>query len=55
MKVAPIETAVAADSPADVAPALDAWRGGVDELILRAITGTETVDEYLALVRAAKP
>ncbi len=55
MKVAPIETAVAADSVADVAPALEAWRGVVDELVLRAITGTETVDEYLALVRAAKP
>ncbi|HLN13974.1 MAG TPA: LLM class flavin-dependent oxidoreductase [bacterium] len=55
MKVAPIETAIAADSPAEVAHALDAWRGSVDELILRAITGTETVDEYLALVRAAKP
>jgi len=55
MHVAPVETAVAAETPADVPPALEAWRGVVDELILRAITATETADEYLALVRAAKP
>jgi alkanesulfonate monooxygenase SsuD/methylene tetrahydromethanopterin reductase-like flavin-dependent oxidoreductase (luciferase family) len=55
MKAGPLETAVAAGVPSDVPAALEAWGGAVDELILRAITAGETVDEYLNLVRSAKP
>ena len=40
-----------------VADPLDHWTlGNVGApVVLRAITGQETVDEYLALLRAAKP
>ena len=55
MGVKPIETAIAVTNAADVKPAIKAWEGAVDELIFRAIVGQETIDENLALVRAAKP
>jgi len=55
MAVEPVATAIAADDPDAIRRALDAWRGAVDEVVLRAITGTDTVAEYLALLRAAKP
>src|ERR687891_42743 len=55
MGVKPIETAIAADAPAAVRPALEQWRGAVDEVVLRAVTANDTMDESLALVRAAKP
>jgi alkanesulfonate monooxygenase SsuD/methylene tetrahydromethanopterin reductase-like flavin-dependent oxidoreductase (luciferase family) len=55
MGVKPIETAIAVDSPQAVRPALDRWRGAVDEVVLRAVTANDTLDETLALVRAAKP
>jgi hypothetical protein len=29
--------------------------GAVDEIVLRAITGNDTAEETLALVRAARP
>src|SRR5439155_915169 len=32
--------------------ALANWQGAVDEIVLRAITGTDTIDENLALLRA---
>ena len=55
MGVKPVETAIAARSPEAIAPALEKWRGVVDEVVLRAITGQDTVEENLALLRAAKP
>jgi alkanesulfonate monooxygenase SsuD/methylene tetrahydromethanopterin reductase-like flavin-dependent oxidoreductase (luciferase family) len=55
MGVKPVDTAIAVASAADVKPALKAWEGAVDEVIFRAIVGQDTVDENLALVRAAKP
>jgi alkanesulfonate monooxygenase SsuD/methylene tetrahydromethanopterin reductase-like flavin-dependent oxidoreductase (luciferase family) len=55
MGVKPAETGIAAQGPEAIAPALDAWRGVVDEVVLRAITGRDTVEENLALLRAAKP
>ncbi len=54
MGVKPIETAIAAQTPQDIARALAGWRGAVDEVVLRAITGGDTVEEHLALLRAAK-
>ncbi len=54
MGVKPVETAIAVQSPDAIAPALGAWERVVDEIILRAITGKDTVEENVALLRAAK-
>ena len=55
MGLNPVETAIAAEKPADVRTALAAWQGAVDEIVLRAITAQDTVEENVALVRAAGP
>ena len=55
MGVKPETTAIAALTPQDVAPALAKWHGAVDEVVLRAITAGDGLDETLALVRAARP
>ena len=55
MGVKPVDTAIAADTPQAVAPALARWRGAVDEIVLRAVPGADTVEEHLTLVRAARP
>lgn len=55
MGMKPVETAIAAPSPEALRPALGAWQGAVDEIVVRAITGQDTVEEHLALLRAAKP
>lgn len=55
MGVPPLETAIAADTPSAIAAALARWEGAVDEIVLRAITASDTVEETLALLRAAKP
>jgi hypothetical protein len=55
MGVKPVETAIAAASTAGIAPALRGWDGIVDEVVLRAITAADTVEETLALLRAARP
>ena len=55
MGVKPLETAVTVQSPSEIASALDKWRGVVDEVVVRAITAKDTVDENLALLRAARP
>jgi alkanesulfonate monooxygenase SsuD/methylene tetrahydromethanopterin reductase-like flavin-dependent oxidoreductase (luciferase family) len=55
MGVKPEETAIAARSPDAIAPALGMWQGAVDEVVLRAVTEQDTVEETVAVVRAAKP
>ena len=55
MGVRPVETAIAARSPDAIEPALATWQGIVDEVVLRAITARDTLEENLALLRAAKP
>ena len=55
MGVKPLETAIAAQSPNDIPPALRKWEGAVDEVVLRAVTAKDTTGEYMALLRAAKP
>src|SRR5262249_10553071 len=55
MGVKPVETAIGVSTPDAVRPALAAWQGAVDEVVLRAITAKDTVEENLALIRAAKP
>jgi len=55
MGVKPEETAIAAQSPDAIASALARWQGAVDEVVVRAITGHDTVEEHLALLRAVAP
>jgi len=55
MGVKPVETAIAAERPEEIPPALGRWRGVVDEVVVRAITATDTVEETVALLRAAAP
>src|SRR5262249_12445306 len=55
MGVKPVETAIGVSTPDAVRPALAAWQGAVDEVVLRAITAKDTVEENLTLIRAAKP
>ena len=54
MGVKPVETAIGVQTPDAIAPALAVWRGAVDEVVLRAITAKDTVEENVALLRAAK-
>jgi alkanesulfonate monooxygenase SsuD/methylene tetrahydromethanopterin reductase-like flavin-dependent oxidoreductase (luciferase family) len=55
MGVKPVETAIGVQTADAIGPALARWRGAVDEVVLRAITSKDTVEENLALVRAARP
>jgi alkanesulfonate monooxygenase SsuD/methylene tetrahydromethanopterin reductase-like flavin-dependent oxidoreductase (luciferase family) len=55
MGVKPVDTCIAAHNPGAISTALGKWQGVVDEVVLRAITGDDTVEENLALLRAAKP
>ena len=55
MGVKPIDTTIAVPTGDALPRAIGAWRGAVDELVLRAITAKDTVEENLALVRAAAP
>ena len=55
MGVKPVDTAIAVSTAAEVKSAIKAWEGAVDEVVFRAIVGQDTVDENLALVRAARP
>ena len=53
MGVKPVDTAIAATSADGIKRALAAWDGSVDEVVLRAITAKDTVEDHLTLVRAA--
>lgn len=55
MGVKPATTAIAVPDVGALGPALARWEGAVDEVVLRAITARDTVEESLALVRAARP
>ena len=55
MGVKPETTAIAVHAAEEVKPALAKWEAAVDEVVLRAITAADTVDETVALVRAARP
>jgi alkanesulfonate monooxygenase SsuD/methylene tetrahydromethanopterin reductase-like flavin-dependent oxidoreductase (luciferase family) len=55
MGVKPVDTAIAVQTPDAFSPALARWNGAVDEIVLRAITANDTLDEHLTLLRAAKP
>ena len=51
----PVDTCIAARKADEVPRALAKWQGVVDGVVLRAITGDDTLAENLALVRAARP
>jgi alkanesulfonate monooxygenase SsuD/methylene tetrahydromethanopterin reductase-like flavin-dependent oxidoreductase (luciferase family) len=55
MGAKPVETAIAVERAEEVPRALEAWAGVVDEVVLRAITAHDGVEENLALVEAAGP
>jgi alkanesulfonate monooxygenase SsuD/methylene tetrahydromethanopterin reductase-like flavin-dependent oxidoreductase (luciferase family) len=55
MGLAPVETCILAESAAAIPPALAAWNGVIDEVVVRAITAEDTLADHLALVRAARP
>src|SRR5215472_14200345 len=55
MGMKPVETAIAAQTADAIPRALAAWRGAVDEVVMRAITAKDTVEENLMLVRTSKP
>jgi len=55
MGVKPEDTAIAAQSPHAIPPALGQWQDAVDEIVIRAITENDTVQDNLGLLRAAKP
>jgi alkanesulfonate monooxygenase SsuD/methylene tetrahydromethanopterin reductase-like flavin-dependent oxidoreductase (luciferase family) len=55
MGLKPVETAIAAATPDGVRRGLAQWDRVVDHTIIRSITAKDTVEETLALVRAAAP
>ena len=55
MGVKPVETCIGAQQAEEIPPALAKWDGVVDEVVLRAITAEDTVEENTALLRAARP
>lgn len=55
MGVKPVDTCIAVTGAEAIAPALAAWQGVVDEVVLRAITAADTIEDHVALVRAARP
>jgi alkanesulfonate monooxygenase SsuD/methylene tetrahydromethanopterin reductase-like flavin-dependent oxidoreductase (luciferase family) len=55
MGVRPVETAVAGATPDAVAAGLRRWHGVLDEIVVRAITAGDTIDDNLVLLAAVKP
>jgi alkanesulfonate monooxygenase SsuD/methylene tetrahydromethanopterin reductase-like flavin-dependent oxidoreductase (luciferase family) len=52
MGAEPLDTAIAADGRGDVAEGLAAWEGVVDEVVLRFLPASGSLDSHLELVRA---
>src|SRR5438093_6118268 len=55
MGLKPVETTIAAENRDAVRRGLAKWQGAGDEVVRRAITAKDTVEDHLALVRAAAP
>ena len=55
MGVAPAETGIATNEPAEVGRALEAWDGAVDEVVLRFLPSSDSLESHLELVRAGAP
>ena len=55
MGVEPVQTTIAAETPAALQAGLGAWDGAVDEVVVRAITAEDTPEAHLALLQACLP
>jgi alkanesulfonate monooxygenase SsuD/methylene tetrahydromethanopterin reductase-like flavin-dependent oxidoreductase (luciferase family) len=55
MGAPPSATAVAARDAAEIADALARWERVLDDVVVRVVTASDTADDTLALVRAARP
>lgn len=55
MQVPAIETAVVGSRPEAIQRGLAEYDGKLDEVVLRAIVGEETLGNYLALLQAGAP
>ncbi|MBV9279789.1 MAG: LLM class flavin-dependent oxidoreductase [Chloroflexi bacterium] len=55
MGVSAAATAVTGAAPEDVRRGLAAWDGVVDEVVVRAITASDTVEDVMPLLEAAAP
>jgi hypothetical protein len=55
MGLKPVETAVAAESPDAIKRTFEKCRWPVDQVVIRATTAKDTVEEPVALVRPAAP
>jgi alkanesulfonate monooxygenase SsuD/methylene tetrahydromethanopterin reductase-like flavin-dependent oxidoreductase (luciferase family) len=55
MGLKPVETAIAAPTAEGIQRGLARWQGIVDQVVIRSITARDTVEENLALVKAAAP
>lgn len=55
MDAAPMDVAVAGDTPEQIRYGLSAFDAALDETVVRATVGTDTVDAYLEVVAAAGP
>ena len=55
MGLKPVDTGIAVQTADAVAPALRKWEGAMDDVVIRAITAKDTLDETLAVLRAARP
>jgi alkanesulfonate monooxygenase SsuD/methylene tetrahydromethanopterin reductase-like flavin-dependent oxidoreductase (luciferase family) len=55
MGARPIETGITVDAPDGVPAALAAWDGAVDDVVIRVIPASDSADDHLTVVRAARP
>ncbi len=55
MGAAPLETAIVAARPAEVAAGLEPWEGAVDEVVLRLLPASDSLESLLELVRPGAP
>ncbi|HSK96646.1 MAG TPA: LLM class flavin-dependent oxidoreductase, partial [Euzebyales bacterium] len=55
MQAAPLDAAVAGDTPEQVRAGLSAFDAELDETVVRATVGVDTVDAYLEVLAAAAP
>lgn len=55
MRAQPVDTAIAVPGPDALPSAIGRWQGAVDEVVLRAVPGQDTVEEHVTLLRAARP
>lgn len=55
MGAAAIDTTVTGASPTDIRAGLSAWDGAVHEVVVRAVTASDTADAIRQIVEAARP